>query len=271
MGNSFATLSCVVPDSDDGRATGTSCPLSLPVANNRDTEDHGHPQAPKSAPASPDASPEAQPLQESHAKDHKIEEDIVADQEPQPTSLSEGRQQDCMIGSNRHEVSERSEDHAGFSLQGPEQATGPDQGCQKDADMFDQRPHVREVTVPNPDDAEAALDETHQQCAASPQNEVHSNPRQADSAAAQDDSANDGTVCDSEDAAVGDAGAVESALAPCQNNDETGRQCMSDTIQDTRTQGKKLDGSVPESQQVLAPTLRGLQGDCLCLCPCAHV
>ena len=70
-------------------------------------------------------------------------------------------------------------------------------------------------------------------------------------AAAAARSGGDGTVCDSEDACMDDDAAVESAPAPGHKQVEAReKQCMSDTVQDTRTQGMQNDGHVPESQQV---------------------
>lgn len=62
-------------------------------------------------------------------------------------------------------------------------------------------------------------------------------------------SGRDGTVCDSEDVCMDDGGAVDSAPAPSHKQVEAReKECMSDTIQDTRTQAKQPD--VPDSQQV---------------------
>lgn len=275
--NSSLTLSCVVPDSINGSPPGAPCSLSLPAA---DKDSKGECADPPSEEAAVVAQCEQQPGKQStehepaEAEQSNVLQQLAEAPLQGPQGQEEGPLQQLDAPEHAHQENEQPGDAAHSDLvelgKTPDGHTADclalqaedsvfeepvetpvtlEQGCQADAPKQVSESDAPAVHEPS-QAAIAAGGEPMQPTVSAPQPAAPSKLQQA-AAATPAGSGGDVTVCDSEDACMDDDAAVESAPVPRHKQLEAReKECMSDTIQDTRTQGRQNDANVPESQQV---------------------
>ena len=274
---SCPTLSCIVPDSVNESPAGMPCTLTLPAADPETSGDeervlphsptHTHiPVAAQSREA--DTAQSEQPETDAGEGAVGEPEHSTAVQQPAAAPLDPPQQAPAPEHEQPCDGDEECPETAGHTKTSNEHAA---------LGMADDSAFEAPVEATENSDPECLIGAAKQVCnggaAAAPgpsrlPSEAAGVPEQAataapvvsapvgqkldaSAAAAPTGSGGDGTVCDSEDACMGDGAAVESAPAPGHKQAEAReKQCMSDTVQDTRTQGLHNDGNVPDSQQV---------------------